>query len=141
MSETPICFRSSCPYATRDFVNAIGPCTQLPNLAFAVFRRLRLGLSPGKPSSGHPAIIRHPLVPNPSKVFSCQFYEGFFPTQYEQRVLSCKFHSAPDAISQCSFRLFCLKKLSAANLRWRTLIGEAIDQNIQAGQMKERLKS
>ena len=44
-------------------------------------------------------------------------------------------------ISQCSFRLFFLKKLSAANLRWRTLIGEAIDQNIQAGQMKERLKS
>ncbi len=60
----------------------------------AVFRRLRLGLSPGKPSSGHPAIIRNPLVPNPSKVFSCQFYEGFFPTQYEQRVFSCKFHSA-----------------------------------------------
>ena len=29
VSETPICFRSSCPYATRDFVNAIGPCTQL----------------------------------------------------------------------------------------------------------------
>lgn len=152
VSETPICFRSSCHYATRDFANGIGPCTQhlaeshpccvpwawAPNCQRKILWRR---WSPGKPSS---AILRPSSaiqnVPNPvlclvkrgSKlelkfewtpgnehqwtqvaipqekgllsyiVFQNRplarvildllygFYEGFFPTQYEQCVFLCE---------------------------------------------------